>query len=424
MVMREYPRIVFVGASFYGGNDATAITLRSLGAEFPQEHLFHVCSEDAVLGVMKSGLIGFNILIGKKRNRLQRKVRLGLGPVIGAGEVNMGLLGKILVRFRVTLRALRDSLSWPVLREKIRIQTFRPDVIYALGGSIAWIRLASKIGRIAKRPLVIHFMDDWASTLYKDAYFAALWEFLLKRALTRALKQGEIHITISDDMAHEYEKRYKKKFVSFMRCIEPNSQVSKATRAENGRLRLVYCGGLHLGRWAVLRRLGHLMRDDLDLGHTLSIFAPATHLEEIARSAEGLPAIILGGSISPDQEHAILSSFDIAVHVESFDARTIAYSRLSISTKIPLYFSIPLPIFAIGPTCLSSIRWIEAANAGIVVDGIDDDKLANGLKRLLDTTVRRKCATAAFAKYREAHNANIVRRRFLILMKDIRMGMA
>jgi len=229
----------------------------------------------------------------------------------------------------------------------------------------------------------------------------------------KALKLGATHFTISEDMALEYRSRYGKKFLPYMRCIERTRPAKEYLCDNDKSLKLVYCGGLHLGRWRVLYELGQVIQTRPDLATSLTIYAPVSHLKEIRGVFSGLSSIVIGAPLDPGKEQSILSLYDVAVHVDSFEARAVAYLKLSISTKIPLYFVVPLPILAIGPCNLSSIRWISSSRAGVVVGKQEKSKIEQALVMLRQRERRKELAEAAFEKYKEFHNASLIKNRFL-----------
>src|SRR5699024_7795080 len=49
------------------------------------------------------------------------------------------------------------------------IMNYKPDYIYTIGGNIFSLKLAYKISKKLKIPLVIHFMDNWKDVVYQDS---------------------------------------------------------------------------------------------------------------------------------------------------------------------------------------------------------------------------------------------------------------
>ena len=120
------------------------------------------------------------------------------------------------------------------------------------------------------------------------------------------------------------------------------------------------------------------------------------------------------GEVLPaDLVDETLTRADVAVHVESFDPRAVAYTRLSLSTKIPSYLAAGRPILAVGPPGIASIRYVERHGIGLTVTRPDVGEIASSLQRLADTDLRRELAERAERVFREYHNASEVRRRFV-----------
>lgn len=407
----SYSKVLIVGASPFGADDATAITMRSLFADWPDGKITQVCA-NVPSGNESCRQIKY--ISTRRTSRHPKKFKLALGPVIGVGEENDSFKKQLSLRLRTTLRAVRDYLfKLRTARIKNEISGYGPDIIYALGGSLSWTRLAVELAGILDCPIVFHFMDDWPATLYRDAYGKTIWQYLLNRMVRKALKLGVRHFAISQDMALEYRSRYGKEFLPYMRCLERVPVIPKHPGDDKESLKLVYCGGLHLGRWRVLSKIGQVIQARSELDASLTIYAPASHLKEVGGFFGGLKSITIGGSLDPGKEQSTLSLYDVAVHIESFEARAAAYTRLSISAKIPMYFAIPLPILAIGPGNLSSMRWISSSRAGVVVEKQERYQIEEALVILKSRERRKELAEAAFRMYKEFHEASSVRNRFL-----------
>ncbi|MEV6815837.1 glycosyl transferase family 1, partial [Micromonospora sp. NPDC051296] len=257
-------------------------------------------------------------------------------------------------------------------RDWVRAQ--RPEVVYATLGSIRMMRLAVAVARECRVPLVPHFMDDWPSTMYAGGQMLGLARLAVRAELRAVLRHSSYGLGISGPMAREYERRYRLPFAAFGNCVE---RTDFAEPAPGGRgrtpIELVYVGGLHLERWRSLRRVGEALGGLAGAAPParLTVHTPAHDAARYADRFRDLPAVRLGRSLDSNEVAAVLHGADVLVHVESFAEDTRAYTRYSLSTKIPQYLAAGRPVLGFGPAELASMVHLTEAGAGLVV-GVDD----------------------------------------------------
>jgi glycosyltransferase involved in cell wall biosynthesis len=107
----------------------------------------------------------------------------------------------------------------------------------------------------------------------------------------------------------------------------------------------------------------------------------------------------------------------VLLHVEAFDDTVRAYTRLSLSTKIPQYMSSGRPILAYGPGELASCRYIADCDCGRVVGVQDPLALAKATRELAsDALVRLGLGRRGWQLACQRHNADKERERFRELL--------
>jgi hypothetical protein len=405
-----YPRILLISASALEGKDATSITISSLFSGWPQGKLRQIVALSQIDVVKKSKFEWRAIDTKDIFTLLGKALPINISTSIyGASAGKRTLVNKMVS----TIKAIRelkkelfckDTLSW--------IEEYQPELIYSVGGSLCWCQLACRLADKLRIPVIFHFMDDWPTTLFRNAMFHKQFRSIASDIIRNALDKGPFHLTISADMAAEYNQRYNKEFRPFMRCLNygPTRLFDKSE--SNKPIRLVFVGSLHLGRWKVLRDIGkaleHMGRADI----SADIYLPFDQIKQYSDLVNGPRHIKFVGHVEPGREQRVLSSYDAAIHVESFDPQVADYTRLSISTKLPLYFSVGLPVLAVGPGQLSSIKWISTNRAGIVVDSLEITKIAAAIELLTCPQKRGELGEAAFSAFKHYHEATTVRKGF------------
>ena len=180
-------------------------------------------------------------------------------------------------------------------------------------------------------------------------------------------------------MASEFRGRYGIPFEPMMKSIPDNVfKFQEPIDANNSRV-LTYIGGLHLNRWKSLLKIASSIGPDCEL----RIFSPETDIVEFADVFRAYPNIRMG-SLSLEAVFPEMRRAGILVHVESFDAEAAAYTRLSVSTKIPQYMAARKPILAYGPESLASLRLIRRSGCGIAVNDRHPEDLLEAIRGLLD----------------------------------------
>jgi hypothetical protein len=103
----------------------------------------------------------------------------------------------------------------------------------------------------------------------------------------------------------------------------------------------------------------------------------------------------------------------VLVHVEAFDNTSRAYTRLSVSTKIPQYMAAGRPILCYGPAEVASCRYVEATRSGVVVGERDKVRLLDGLRLLCENgQARKEFGQDAWRAARDSHDVSQVSAEF------------
>jgi hypothetical protein len=108
-------------------------------------------------------------------------------------------------------------------------------------------------------------------------------------------------------------------------------------------------GGLHLGRLNSHRVFKTVKNTNLPYEIEIHLYVATIYREKILEfNIQGLK-LIIHDYISPSEVESELLKYDVGLHLESFDDKFKKFTRLSISTKIPQYMGLGLPILAIHP---------------------------------------------------------------------------
>lgn len=420
MTSTRRPRVLFVTSSAFNHITGGGITFSNLFRGWPQDRLATVHSDtvppadDVCRTYYRLGPQEIDRWPG-----LFRKGPVRSGGSVAAAPRSNGLLQR-------TKSALVGN-AWPDtgrLSQALEhwISEFRPDVLYTILGTIGMMELVDRIRQRFDLPLVVHFMDDWASHLYRGGLAAPIPNARMRRLLRMLVAAAADRLAIGEDMAAAYEARYGKPFAAFQNAVDleaVRSQVENPAPPErpNGPVRVLYVGSIFANAQLhslidLARAIARLAADGLPF--RLDIHSP-DHLAAPFRGDLALsPAVALHDTIEDDREffHTIAHADILAMPV-NFDAESMRLIRYSMPTKLPAYLASGTPILAYGPPGMAQIEDARRQGWGLIVDRRDPDLLGESLRRLAeDADLRTGLTARAGALAAARHDIGKVRHDF------------
>lgn len=293
------------------------------------------------------------------------------------------------------------------------LRSIGPDVVYTPLGNVRVSRVAVQVGEYLGCPVVPHFLDDWPSTLYSSGELGGHARKFVDRQIGRVLSRAPMGLAISPDMAREFGERYGIPFMDVMNCVNFKDELIGdqwiATVTNRTQLQLVYAGGSHLGRATALCEIAETLPVARLAGCdvTMTIIGPRSEEFNLSRAASACVQFV--GPLPSGQVMERLSAADVLLHVESMETRFRAFTRLSISTKIPQYLAVGRPILAYGPSELASIRYLQASGAAVAVTSVDPDVLLGTVMSLArDSAQRAAMGSAGRELAHSRHSSDVV----------------
>ena len=237
---------------------------------------------------------------------------------------------------------------------------FRPDVVYTMGSRFAIHELTFLLAKYYKCGTCFHYMDNWRETSFLSIPGGQLLNRKLSVSVDRVTKLSKKSLVISPLMRTNYEQAYGGIYDVLMNSVEIGNQ---AVSIPHDKTFFVYAGGLHLNRHLSLYKIQESIREN-KINATLIIYTSDRNREkyetifdkEITEFRDFLPHNRVG---------EIYEEADVLVHVESFDTDQIAYTKYSLSTKIPEYMASGKPILCFAPKDISVYQYVEEAEAGM-----------------------------------------------------------
>lgn len=387
--------VLFVGSHPIGFPNATGQTLASLYRDISDDDLVQYCyrlngtNDRGFPLAIESAVAPLDAALRSPIHMLRKFRGEGTRPALQANGLNDAIrrtdLGRTERQWR-DIRALAD-LSWVRVPNRTlhEIKKRGPRVIHSLLGNGRMIRLTIELSRRLNLPVVPHFMDDWITSLYSSGELSGRARVRVNGLFEQVLRRSPALLAIGEAMAEEYSRRYSRP------CFVAGNGVDLAsfeTKPQEGNSpkRLVYVGGLHLGRAEVLLSIARAV-DKAGIDWKVAVHTTDAD-ERRVRGLEGSELIEWAGELPISGVPAALRTADALLLAESLTPEIANYTRLSVSTKVPQYLAARRAIVAVGPENQASLRaMVEYGGEVFIAHGLDDKALAP-LSRFLLTVGR------------------------------------
>lgn len=261
--------------------------------------------------------------------------------------------------------------------------------------------------------LFLFFADD-VYNYRRYMPLAFLYKSLFRKSIRKSVSQAYKLYGASIELCEEYKHFFNKDIEPLYKgCMLEHTTVKTKTSTP---IKIVYAGNLYYGRWKVLKELVNEIEKINRNGYrmTLEIYTTATITPKLDSALNrGVSSKIMGGR-PYDEIKKILAAADIVLHVESFDHKEIAKTRLSFSTKIIDCLQSGSCFMAIGPESVASMKYIQRIQGAIAITKVSD--ISNVLRMLVgnpDIIIKNSTLTNVYAH--RYHEIISVRRR---LQKD------
>ena len=255
------------------------------------------------------------------------------------------------------------------------ISDFKPDIIYApTYGNPFVLRTVRNLKENLHIPLVSYISDDLYS--YKSSMntpLKKLYQWILRKDLLKNFKLYDVFYTMTKKQKEEYEPLYGKE----MKLLYKTSDKEYKKHIPNTIKKIIYAGGIYLGRDQVLEELVKVIKE-LNQDHKqFELHIYTSGYNERLNDKENS---FLHGMVTYEELQKKYEECDIALHVESFEQKNREDTRLSFSTKIVDCLESGLPVLAICPKENAGFEYLKEEDAAVCVSNIED--IRNGLETI------------------------------------------
>lgn len=298
---------------------------------------------------------------------------------------------KYVKKNRPAIFFLLRTLAWKILpwkRSGLRdyIKKLNPDIIFTLlTNEILLNDIILYIKNNSDAKLVIYAWDDtYGMAAHSKNTFTSSVHKIRRKKMRKVVSQADKMYVISDMQKKEYEKDFNKNLNILTKSGEFSDDFSAEGHVFGKPLKMLYTGNLSLGRWKSVSAITESLKSINTDGKTavLDIYSSTVLTQKQISEIADNDNSFFRGEISPEEVEKLQNEADILVFCEGFDEDYKKLVRLSFSTKLVDYFKKGKPIFALGPTGVSSVNYLTENDAAFVCTDIE--KTAEKLKSFLN----------------------------------------
>lgn len=392
MLDQEYPKVLFISHNAFSKTLNNGKTFSSLFSGWPKDKIsqlyFH--NEHPNFDVCENYFIitDEQILKRKKKEVGQILTRENVGNVKKTQSSLHSYVRKKPMSVFTTLRDIVwDLKKWDNLRFQKWVENFSPDIIFFVGGGSGFsYKITKKIADKHKIPVLLYYTDDYITMVPSLDVFGWINQIRLRLYLKKFMPVVKKIFVIGEDMKHEYSSRFKKDCVPIMNSINIREfkkikRPLNISKAEDS-ITIAYFGGLHLKRWETLSKLGIAMKKLYKknaIQFRLFVYTNQKPDTDIYNKINIPPFIQYMESVDQNEIINEMYKYDMLIHAESFEREMTHKTRLSISTKIPEYLATGKPIFGVGPSTLSSIKYLKSSTDSFILEDLSDASIKKTL---------------------------------------------
>ncbi len=275
------------------------------------------------------------------------------------------------------------------------VAEFDPEIVYLQVAARDEIVFAKDLIDHLRVPSVIHFMDDWPSTISSRGLFKGYWSHKIDTELKSLLDKVDLHLSISDAMSDEYQKRYKKKFFPFHNPIEVELWApftKKNFNIDKKHVNILYSGrigdnGIAESVVEVASAIDSMQEGEANI--KLHIQTPTKDSRIIDR-LNRFKCVVFNPYAEYSQIPKIFSGADILLLANDFSSMGLKYLRFSMPTKASEYMISGTPVLVYTPQVAAVSQFFSRNECGYCVSMQNREEIVKAIRYLLNNEEYRK----------------------------------
>ena len=385
-------RVLIVNSYSVNVNNATGITLQSVFGELDADRLMELYWNKTA-DVTGNLNIKFKVLdfaplslAGLVFNNKGKEISGKMKNTAEHSAQSNSVIKKAVTYLRqfITLQADLSRIKL-TNRDMEDIKAFKPQVIYTLGGGVVALKLSYLLSKKLDLPIVVHFMDNWRHCLqWEENPLLGHYKKTLKKYCNLCYSRSTECIAISPEMAKVYTEETGVRHSVLMNSVRIRDYLC-SPRKNDGVYRFVYTGGLHLGRYKGLYKIGKAIEKiavKKGVGAEFSIYTSTENINAYSDNFKDLANTKLIEAVPHSEIRHIFQNADFLVHTESDALVNNVYFKYSVSTKIPEYLASGRPTLFYGPQDIYLYKFLTDSQTAATAD--NEEKLSEVIEAMID----------------------------------------
>jgi glycosyltransferase involved in cell wall biosynthesis len=279
-------------------------------------------------------------------------------------------------------RLSREFCNW--------LDEYKPDVIYAQATSRENVLFCTLVQSYLKKPFVFHMMDDWPSTIAGKGFFKTFWQKKIDAEFRKLLNGAAILLSISDQMAYEYKRRYNKSFITFHNPID--FEFWKKYQKKDYTLSLsptiLYAGRIGMGIDGSLEIIANAIQKLNKEFRLAAKFILQTN--EKPAWANKYSCIEHRAFIAYDDLPKVFAEADFLILPYDFSPKALRFIKYSMPTKATEYMISGTPIIVFAPEGTAIVEYAKKYNWAKIITNMKTDELFKAVEDLIQNETTRK----------------------------------
>ena len=313
-----------------------------------------------------------------------------------------------------------------ILSERFKnwLSEFQPDILYIQATNRETVIFARQLAGYLQKPSVIHFMDDWPSTISNKGIFKHYWEKRIDKELKQLLENVDLHISISNAMSEEYSKRYNKKFIAFHNPIDleawlPFTKTNFVINEEQ--INILYSGRIGIGIAVSIIEVASAVDILNNEGMNIKLLIQTpTEEQNILNKLKKYKCVLINPLVEYSRLPEIFSSADILLLANDFDKQGINYLKFSMPTKASEYMISGTPILVYAPEDATVLRTLKQSECSYCLSKKGKTEIMRAIRFLINNEEFRKKISRNSVNYaKQIFDADKMRSNFQNLLINI-----
>jgi glycosyltransferase involved in cell wall biosynthesis len=296
------------------------------------------------------------------------------------------------------------------------ILDFKPDIIYIQPFHHRIMKFGNLLNDEFRIPYAIHIMDDSVKYLNKSLVLRGLIQRHIERDFLRLVINAKVNLCISEAMAEEYLKRYRKVFLPFRNPVELERWKIGGNQLEITNklsLRIIYTGRIFPPTFRsfldICRVVDALNRKNKNVNLEYTKDNTKSFLKRIKK----LQGISYHPPVDDEEFPNFIQQYDIFLICINFDRETQKYLKFSMSTRASEGMISGVPILIYAPMNLALTKYFTENESGITVSERNLSKLEEAIIKLWNNgELRERLSKNAVKTALRDNDASIVRETF------------